>query len=173
MSRQINAIVIHCAASPNGQRVTAEDVDRWHKERGFQRRDQWRGIQNPQLYHIGYHFLVRINGAIESGRHLEEVGAHVAGSNSDSIGICMAGTDRFTPAQWASLADCVRSLSRKFPRAKILGHRDYSPDKNGDGVLEPWEWMKTCPGFDVAHWLNNGMKPAIVHLLDPDPAHEG
>ena len=31
----------------------------------------------------------------------------------------------------------------------ILGHRDASPDKNGDGEIEPAEWIKQCPCFDV------------------------
>ncbi|PWL81412.1 MAG: N-acetylmuramoyl-L-alanine amidase, partial [Prevotellaceae bacterium] len=25
----------------------------------------------------------------------------------------------------------------------------FSPDLNGDGIIEPWEWMKACPCFDA------------------------
>lgn len=32
---------------------------------------------------------------------------------------------------------------------KILGHRDFSPDKNGNGVIEDWERIKECPSFDA------------------------
>lgn len=166
MTRPVDTFVIHCAATPNGRRTTATDIDSWHKAAGFQRSAHWRSQMNPELHHIGYHFLIRINGAIETGRHLDEIGAHTAGNNSRTIGICMAGTDRFTAEQWASLADVVRALQKKYPGARILGHRDYSPDQNGDGVIEPWEFMKTCPGFDVAAWVDNGMKPAIAHILD-------
>ena len=33
---------------------------------------------------------------------------------------------------------------------KIVGHRDLSCDADGDGIVERHEWVKQCPGFDVA-----------------------
>ena len=36
-----------------------------------------------------------------------------------------------------------------YPKAKVMGHREFSPDKNGDGEIEPQEWIKACPSFDV------------------------
>lgn len=172
MTRSINALVIHCSASPNGQRVGVEEIDRWHHTRGFLRRQPFLGRQNPELASIGYHFVIYTSGTVATGRHLDEVGAHVQGNNSKSIGICMVGTDRFTPAQWDSLAKCVRALLKSYPEARVLGHRDYSPDLDGDGVIEPHEWLKICPGFDVTTWLAAGMKPAIAHLLELDPAND-
>ena len=47
------------------------------------------------------------------------------------------------------------ALSEKYPDATILGHRDLSPDKDGDGVIETSEWVKHCPSFDVKEWLKN------------------
>ena len=29
------------------------------------------------------------------------------------------------------------------------GHRDLSPDLNGNGEIEPEEWVKACPCFDA------------------------
>ena len=168
MSRVIDAIVIHCSASPNARRVTVEDIDAWHSKRGFFRKQMFRDRQNPDLGHIGYHFVIYVSGIVATGRHLEEIGAHVAGSNARSIGICMVGTDHFTPAQWESLAKCVQALRKMYRWARILGHRDYSPDQDGDGVIEPWEWLKTCPGFDVAAWVAGGMHPLEGHVLDSE-----
>lgn len=37
----------------------------------------------------------------------------------------------------------------------IVGHRDLSPDKNGDGIITSNEWVKLCPSFDVTKWLND------------------
>ena len=34
----------------------------------------------------------------------------------------------------------------------VCGHRDLSPDRNGDGIITPNEWVKACPGFDVRPW---------------------
>lgn len=153
MSRLIDLIVIHCSATPNGRWTTAPDIDRWHDDRGFERRSQWREKWNPDLKAIGYHFVIYTNGAIATGRHLDEIGAHAGGHNKASIGICMIGTDRYTMEQWRELDALVAKLHTRYPAASILGHRDLSPDLDGDGIIEPHEWLKTCPGFDVGKWL--------------------
>lgn len=167
-SREITLIVIHCSATPNGRWVTTLDIDQWHAERGFARRGYWRARQNAQLGAIGYHFAIYTNGAIATGRHLAEIGAHVAGNNRDSIGICVVGTDQFSRAQWSSLAALVDRLRQEFPHARVTGHRDLSPDQDNDGLVEPWEWLKTCPGFDVATWLRTNMLPRPGHILEAD-----
>lgn len=35
--RTIRLIIVHCSATPNGRPHNAADIDRWHKERGFDR----------------------------------------------------------------------------------------------------------------------------------------
>jgi N-acetyl-anhydromuramyl-L-alanine amidase AmpD len=176
MKRTINAIVIHCAATPNGKAFYAKDLDAMHKQRGFMRNSQALRNFNPTLTSIGYHFIIDIDGTIETGRGIEEIGAHVQGSNAKSIGICMVGTDQFSQAQWESLRACLintasKILSRTIMTAdsmikslqdagiSIKGHRDYSPDLNGNGIIERNEWIKTCPGFDVVGWIKGGMMP--------------
>ncbi len=156
-TRSINLIVIHCAATPNGRRTIVQDVNLWHRQRGFKRSPEWRARQNNDLDAIGYHFFVYINGIVAAGRHLDEVGAHAQGFNQKSIGVCMAGTDKFTPAQWESLRVNVTALMEMYPAAKICGHRDL-PDVN-----------KSCPGFNVADWLAGDMLPLFGHVL-ADPA---
>lgn len=165
VSREIRHIVIHCAASPTGEWITREMIDQWHAKRDFNRRSAWIARWNPGLEHIGYHFVIYNNGAVETGRHEDEIGAHVAGSNAHSLGICMVGTDRFTPEQWDALAQLVAEIDARYPGAGVLGHRDYSPDLDGDGVIEPWEFLKTCPGFDVRQWRAGGMRPLQGHKL--------
>lgn len=186
IERVIDAIVIHCAATPNGKPVHVGRIDEMHAQRGFHRADRWRTTFNPALRAIGYHRFVGTDGASATGRHLNEIGAHVQGSNAHSIGLCLAGTDRFTPAQWTSLKWDVIDLTRSLAVGRIdapiqtpdeamaaliqlgvrvCGHRDYSPDLDGDGIIEPWEWLKTCPGFDVASWLRAGMVALPGHLL--------
>ena len=83
----------------------------------------------------------------------------------DSIGICMVGTDRYSVAQWGALANLVSGLRKTYPNARLVGHRDLSPDKNGDGTIEPSEWLKTCPGFNVADWVRGDMEPLAGHIL--------
>lgn len=178
MHREINLVVVHCSATPNGVSLfegalgdphftaPAEVIDRWHAKRGFRRALEWRLRMNEPLTAIGYHFLVYTAGTIVTGRHVDEVGAHVVGNNRQSIGVCMVGTDAFTPAQWQGLAGLITLLREKHPLARIAGHRDLSPDQDDDGLVERWEWTKTCPGFGVAAWLAAGMKPDPKHVFE-------
>lgn len=163
--RPITNLIIHCSASPNGRTLfsgtagkpgfstPAAEINRWHKERGFQRRPEFLKRQEPSLCCIGYHFVVGVNGAVFNGRHLEEVGAHAQGFNGKSIGICLVGTDKFSVVQWDTLAALVSGLQKKFPTATVLGHRDLP------------HVAKSCPGFSVRAWIDGGMKPLPDHIL--------
>lgn len=163
--RSINKLVIHCSASPNGQAVTAAELDAWHKARGFKRTGVFAKTWQVQFQHIGYHYVIDLNGSVINGRHPAEMGAHVAGSNANSLGICMVGTDAFTAKQWAALKSQVESVQRGWPGITVVGHRDLSPDLNGDGIIQRNEWLKICPGFDVATWLRASMQPEAKHVL--------
>lgn len=153
-TRQITGIVIHCAATRNGEWHTVYDIDQWHRARGFSRTDEFRRKMNPDLASIGYHFVIYPNGAIATGRHLDEVGAHAQGYNSKSIGVCLIGTDWFTLDQWDSLRGNIMSLQKLWPEARIVGHRDL-PNVH-----------KECPGFDVSAFLAGGMQPLPGHILE-------
>lgn len=152
LQRPINQIIIHCSDTPNGRWTTAADIDRWHGERDFRRQGKFLKRQNPHLKHIGYHFVIYTNGAVATGRHLEEVGAHAKGYNANSIGICLVGRDRFSQAQWQSLSANISGLKKHFADAGIIGHNEVNHHK-------------TCPGFDVEEWLMNGREPLEKHLL--------
>ncbi|WP_293393403.1 N-acetylmuramoyl-L-alanine amidase [Nevskia sp.] len=164
--RAITRLVIHCSASPNGRPVSIAEIDAWHKARGFHRAPAAVLRWNPTLKHIGYHFVIGVDGATSTGRSEGEIGAHVVGANINSLGLCMVGTDSFTPAQWLALRNQVGALIEFLPEMEVVGHRDLSPDKNGDGRITSDEWLKRCPGFDVAAWLANGMRPETAHVLD-------
>lgn len=141
--RKIKYIVLHCSATKEGQKATVADIDRWHKARGFRK--------------IGYHYVIYLDGSIHKGRDISETGAHVTGNNSNSIGICYVGglnasgkpKDTRTPDQKAALFYLLQQLREQFPNAMICGHRDFSPDLNGNGIVEPGEWMKVCPCFNA------------------------
>lgn len=164
-ARDVRLLVIHCSATRNGQRVTPAQIDEMHRLRGFERWPHLIGFNQPTLRHIGYHYLIEASGPVTTGRGEAEVGAHVAGFNKHSIGICMAGTDAYSAAQWASLKGLVEGLRRRYPAAEVLGHRDLSPDQNANGIVERFEWLKTCPGFDVRAWLASGMAPPAGSVL--------
>jgi N-acetylmuramoyl-L-alanine amidase len=170
---KITRIVIHCAATANGQQLANEKrnqsaatiIDGWHKARGFKRSSPYVNIYNNSLRHIGYHFVIDTDGAIEKCRAIGETGAHVKGFNVGSIGICLVGTDAFTLEQWLTLGELIEELHQKYPNATICGHRDLSPDLNGDGKITPNEYTKICPGFTVADWLNHDLAPLPGHIF--------
>lgn len=128
--RQINEIIVHCAATREGRDFTVEDITRWHKARGFAT--------------IGYHYVIYRDGSIHEGRPLEQIGAHCVGHNKHSIGICYIGgcasdgktpKDTRTSEQKEALLALLRRLKARFPNATIHGHRDFA--------------AKACPSFDA------------------------
>lgn len=129
-------IVVHCSASKPSMNADAKLIDRWHRQRGFLK--------------IGYHFVITKSGAVEKGRELTEVGAHVEGYNSVSVGICMAGglnektgrsENNYSLEQFAELAILIQTMREKFPNAVVQGHRDFP------------NVAKDCPCFDVRKWM--------------------
>lgn len=149
---RITHLILHCAATPNGKPFTAEDIDRWHAERGFRRDPALIGHHEPKLKHIGYHYVIYLNGAVRCGRSENEVGAHCRGMNSQSLGVCLIGTDQFTPAQWETLRKHVEAIRQRFPKIVVAGHREFA--------------AKDCPGFEVQDWLEGAMAPLPGHVLD-------
>lgn len=128
--RKINSIIIHCSATAEGKDYTVADIDRWHKSRGWQC--------------IGYHYVIYQDGSVHTGRPVEQIGAHCAGHNANSIGICYIGglssdnktpKDTRTPAQIKALRDLVGELKKKYPGATVHGHNEFA--------------AKACPCFDV------------------------
>lgn len=156
--RIIRTIVIHCADTPNGQKFTRKDIDSWHHDRGFRRSDTWREFFNPDLFSIGYHYVINVDGTVETGRSLDEVGAHVQGANSDSVGICMIGRDKFKLVQWGSLGALLTKLCHDFPGVTIKGHCEF-PSAKSQG--------KTCPNFDVSSYVIDKFKPDDKHIFIP------
>lgn len=156
--RKINLIVIHCSATREDRSLTAFDLDTLHRRRGFNG--------------TGYHYYIRKDGCVHVTRPLERIGAHVRGFNSESIGICYEGgldcrgrpADTRTPEQRAALRLLVHQLQERFPGCRVCGHRDLSPDANGNGEIEPEEWIKQCPCFEVKkEFMRSPTTPTFGH----------
>lgn len=128
--RTINEIIVHCSATPAGKNFTIQDIDRWHRQKG------WNGC--------GYHYVIHLDGSIHAGREEETIGAHCVGHNRNSIGVCYIGgvakdgktpIDTRTPEQKKALLQLLKQLRKKYPKAKIHGHRDFA--------------KKACPSFNA------------------------
>lgn len=129
--RKINKIILHCSATPEGRPHDVEDIRRWHKRRGFN--------------DIGYHFLIHLDGKIETGRSIKKPGAHCRNHNQDSIGICYVGgmdkdmkhaKDTRTKEQKDALVKLMTELIYKYnTEMTIHGHNEFA--------------NKACPSFNV------------------------
>lgn len=128
---KVKYLIVHCTATAEGRDFTVVDVDRWHRAQGWDC--------------IGYHWLVYRDGSVHAGRAETRVGAHCAGMNSVSLGICYVGgcaSDGHTPkdtrttAQKAALRALLKRLKRKYPKARIVGHHHFNKGK-------------ACPSFDA------------------------
>lgn len=161
--KQIDSIIIHCSATKAGQNIKAKDIDKMHRARGFNQ--------------IGYNYVIDLDGTIEEGRPLSIDGAHCntkgfsgESYNKHSIGICYVGgldvngqaADTRTEAQKTALRELVAKLCREYPIAELLGHRDTSPDLDGSGEVEPREFIKACPCFDVRKEFESFLKTIII-----------
>ena len=144
MMRKIDLIVIHCSATRADRSLTPDDLETQHRRRGFNG--------------TGYHYYIRKDGTVHLTRPIERIGAHVKGFNLNSVGICYEGgldargnpKDTRTPEQRSALHLLVYQLLQQFRNARVCGHRDLSPDLDGDGTVELWEWVKQCPCFEVS-----------------------
>ncbi len=129
--RKITEIIVHCTATPEGRDVSVDTIRRWH-------------VSGNGWSDIGYHYVIALDGTVSAGRPVEQPGAHCAGHNARSIGVCYVGglaadgrtpRDTRTPSQRRALLGLLRELKKKYPGAAIRGHRDYS--------------SKACPCFDA------------------------
>jgi N-acetylmuramoyl-L-alanine amidase len=149
--RRTDYIVVHGTYTPAQMDVTWEDVDRWHRERGFNGG--------------GYHYLIPRDGVIRVGRTLNGAtpwmwdsvqGAGVLGYNGVCVHIAMAGgmpasaeaakrgewEMNYTRTQLRALRAILASMRIKYPDAQVVGHNDLDARK--------------CPGFNVREWWNDG-----------------
>lgn len=117
------------------------EVRRWHKSRGWS--------------DVGYHYIIDREGNIGKGRDESQVGAHVAGHNTGSIGISLAGGHgaakddpferHFTPQQDAALRELIEDIKTRANIKRVRGHCEVA--------------NKVCPGFNVAHWIKQDLAP--------------
>lgn len=138
MSRAIAKLIVHCSYTPPSMDIGADTIRDWHVNG-----NKWRDI--------GYHYVIRRSGAIETGRNEAVAGAHTRGHNYDSLGVCLVGGKaedderadcNFTAAQFLALDQLIRQLRSRHPNIQVFGHRDFA--------------NRACPTFDArefAAWL--------------------
>lgn len=147
-------LIVHVTATAPSQDFGRAEIAAMHKARGFA--------------DIGYNRLIRQSGKVEIGRGDDAIGAHVEGFNSIAWGIVGVGglnakgkpADTWNAVQLASLESELKAALKRWPSAVICGHRDLSPDLDGDGVIEASEYTKQCPCRHIIPWAKAKGLPA-------------
>lgn len=164
INRFIDEIIIHCSATKEGVNYSVDKIDAAHKARKFSTYTDEKG----KTRYIGYHYIILLDGTIIKCRPESKIGCHASGHNTRSIGICYIGgldardtngkmiKDTRTPQQKASLIKVIKDIKKRYGTIKrVIGHRDTSPDLNGNGIIEPYEFIKGCPCFDAIKEYSN------------------
>lgn len=134
-TRNIDEIIIHYTATPEGEEFSNAQIKASHLARGFS--------------DIGYHWVIGLNGEVRKGRDESIAGAHCKWHNTRSIGICYVGgcpprsvegwknigKDTRTPAQKAALIKLIKEVKSRYPKATVHGHNEFA--------------NKPCPGFNA------------------------
>lgn len=133
--------MIHCTATPPKREVSRAELDAWHKAENFEPYTDELGTRT----YVGYHLLVHLDGSYERLRPDDHRGQHCPQSNMNNraVSICYVGgtdingkpCDTRTEAQKKTLLTLVRTMRGRYPKAQIVGHRDFAP--------------KACPSFDA------------------------
>ena len=135
--REIKRIILHCSATPEGRDIDAATIKDWH-------------VNGNGWSDIGYHYVIKLDGDIETGRQLDRVGAHTKCHNKDSIGICYIGgmdadmnpKDTMNEVQESAMKELIYSLRMVWDKPLTLhGHNEYA--------------SKACPSFKVSEKFPN------------------
>ena len=116
----VKYIVVHCSATRPSQDIDVKTIDAWHKERGFDK--------------IGYHYVIKRNGNVETGRDEQTQGAHALGYNHNSLGVCLVGganqddhtkaENKFTNDQWNSVDNQIEQIEAKYTGVRMIVQHD-------------------------------------------------
>jgi hypothetical protein len=143
-------LVIHCTATPEGRKVSAADIRRWHTSPVSAGGRGWK--------QVGYTDMIHLDGKVE--RLVEnnedatvdtwEITNGASGYNSVSRHVVYVGgvaadgktpKDTRTREQLKAMEDYVKDFHRRFPTVKIIGHNEVA--------------AKACPSFDVQKWVKS------------------
>lgn len=149
MSKLLQYLVIHCTGTPEGREVSADAIRHWHTDPESKGGRGWKQVGYTDMIHLDGRVerLVKNNedtqvdpweitngakGYNAISRHIVYVGGVDANDVKKAI-------DTRTPAQKEALKRYVLDFHKRFPKVKIIGHREVA--------------NKACPSFDVQKWL--------------------
>lgn len=145
---QLQYLVIHCTATPEGRAVSSDEIRRWHTAPTSQGGRGWKQVGYTDMIHLDGRVerLVQnnedanvdpwevTNGAVgynQISRHV----VYVGGVSKDG----KAPKDTRTPQQLEAMKRYVIDFHARHPKVRIIGHNEVA--------------KKACPSFNVQQWL--------------------
>lgn len=144
--KKLQYLIIHCTATPEGRKVTKEDIIRWHTSPKSKGGRGWSVV--------GYSRMVDLDGNLIKMHDYNEndivepweVTNGASGVNSVSRHIVYVGgtdnkgkaEDTRTSAQKETLKQYVLDMVKRYPNIKVAGHYHFA--------------NKACPSFNVEEW---------------------
>lgn len=145
---QLQYLVIHCTATPEGRAVSSDEIRKWHTAPTSQGGRGWKQVGYTDMIHLDGRVerLVQnnedanvdpwevTNGAVgynQISRHV----VYVGGVSKDG----KAPKDTRTPQQLEAMKRYVLDFHARYPKVRIIGHNEVA--------------KKACPSFNVQQWL--------------------
>lgn len=147
---ELQYLVLHCTATPEGREVTAADIRRWHTSPVSKGGRGWKQVGYTDIIHLDGKVERLVNNNEDANVDPWEITNGAKGYNSVSRHVVYAGgcardgktpKDTRTPAQRKAMEEYVKDFHRRFPEVRIIGHNEVAP--------------KACPSFDVQKWLTS------------------
>ena len=147
---ELKYLVIHCTATPQGRKVTSNDIRAWHTNPVSKGGRGWKQVGYTDMFHLDGTVERLVENNEDARVDPWEITNGAKGYNSISRHIVYVGgvaadgktpKDTRTPGQLKALEDYVKDFHRCFPRVRIIGHNEIA--------------AKACPSFDVQAWLRN------------------
>ena len=150
MSKPMKYLVIHCTATPEGREVSSREIRHWHTDPVSKGGRGWKQVGYTDMIHLDGRVERLVKNNEDANVDPWEITNGAKGYNAISRHIVYVGgvdandvkkaVDTRTPAQKEALKRYVLDFHKRFPKVKIVGHRDLNRSKS-------------CPCFDVSQWL--------------------
>lgn len=144
---RLQYLVIHCTATPEGREVTSAAIRHWHTDPVSKGGRGWKQVGYTDMIHLDGKVERLVQNNEDANVDPWEITNGAKGYNSISRHVVYVGgcdkqlkpKDTRTAAQKAALKAYVLDFHKRFPKVRIIGHREVA--------------NKACPSFDVQKWL--------------------
>lgn len=146
----LQRLVLHCTATPEGRKVTSNEIRAWHTNPVSKGGRGWKQVGYTDMIHLDGRVERLVKNNEDANVDPWEISNGAKGYNSTSRHVVYVGgvakdgktpKDTRTPGQLKAMEAYVQDFHRRFPSVRIVGHNELA--------------AKACPSFDVQEWLQS------------------